>query len=294
MDETSRSVPPDDPQALREQNRRSWEAVVPAHFSHHADLAGFLRGGGRTVFPEELELLGDLQGATLLHLMCNTGQDTLSLALLGAHVTGVDISKEAIARAQTLAAQVGVAAQFEQADVYAWLATAAAEGRRFSHVFCSYGAVCWLNDLAAFAAGVAAVLAPGGRFVLLEFHPASNMFDSNWHLSRSYPAGGRMLPLHGIDDYVGASAGGLTPDGYAEGQCDFQNSEPCYLFQWGVGEVVTALATAGLHIEALREYPFCNGERPFAHMRELPGRRWAAPAGAPDVPLMYGVIARKA
>src|SRR3712207_8987623 len=44
-------------------------------------------------FPEERALLGDLKGKTLAHLQCNSGSDSLSLALLGAVVTGVDISR---------------------------------------------------------------------------------------------------------------------------------------------------------------------------------------------------------
>lgn len=278
---------------LREQNRRSWNAVVPAHYSHHRDLAAFLREGGLTVFPEERELLGELEGRTLVHLMCNTGQDTLSLARLGAEVTGVDISEAAIGIARRLAAAAGLAGHFEQMDVYEWLEKAARAGRRFDRVFCSYGAICWLPDLLGWARGVARVVAPGGRFALVEFHPVSNMFDRDYRLAASYPAGGELLPLHGVDDYVAASGQGLTPAGFAEGVRDFHNPEPCYLFRWGVGEVVTALAQVGLVIEALREYSYVNGERPFGVMREMGDRRLAAPEGVPSFPLMYGVAARR-
>lgn len=278
---------------LREQNRRSWNEVVPAHHSHHRDLAGFLRRGGLTIFPEERELLGDLRGRTLAHLMCNTGQDTLSLARLGARVTGVDISESAVDIARALAAASGIAGQFECMDVYDWLARASSAGRHFDRIFCSYGAICWLPDLAAWARDVAGVLGPGGRFVVIDFHPVSNMFDRTWRLAASYPAGGSILALHGVDDYVADSVGGLTPSGYLDGVRAFENAEPCYLFRWGVGEVVTALAGAGLAIEALREYPYVNGERPFEDMRELPGRRMAQPEGRPAIPLMYGVAARK-
>lgn len=276
---------------LREQNRRSWNAVVPAHYSHHHDLAGFLRGGGLTIFPEERELLGELPGRALAHLMCNTGQDTLSLASLGASVTGVDISEAAIERARRLAAETGLPARFVRMDVYDWLAATAAAGERFDRIFCSYGALCWLPDLAAWARGIAGALAPGGRFVLVEFHPASNMFDRRWQLAAPYPSGGAVLPLHGVDDYVGSSGDGLAPAGFAEGVRGFENPEPCYLFSWGVGEVVTALAQAGLRIELLREYAYVNGERPFDEMRELPGRRLAPPPGVPAIPLMYGIAA---
>ena len=126
-----------------EDNRRGWNLATEAHNSHKADQAAFLRAGGSTLFPEELEMLGDLAGRTLLHLQCNAGQDTLSLARRGATVTGVDISDTAIAFARQLAADSGIPATFERADVYDWLAEAASAGRQFDVVFSSYGFLCW-------------------------------------------------------------------------------------------------------------------------------------------------------
>ena len=82
---------------LHEANRLSWNAATQAHNSHKIDQAGFLRRGGSTLFAEELALLGDVRGLRIAHLQCNAGQDSLSLAALGALVTGVDISDEAIA-----------------------------------------------------------------------------------------------------------------------------------------------------------------------------------------------------
>jgi hypothetical protein len=75
---------------------------------------------------------------------------------------------------------------------------------------------------------------------------------------------------------------------------DFQNPYPAHEFQWGIGEVVTALLAAGLTLEALREYPYANGARLFHRMQELPGRRLAPPDGVPSLPLMYGIAARQA
>ena len=102
-----------------------------------------------------------------------------------------------------------------------------------------------------------------------------------------------MLLDEGVGDYVAESEGGLTPAGFVQGRRGFENPEPCHLFRWGLGEVVTALTGAGLSILALREYPYSNGERHFAGMRELSGRRMAPPKGVPAVPLMYGILATR-
>jgi len=279
---------------LREQNRLSWNAVVGAHDSHRGDLSRFFSEGGSTLFQEERDLLGELEGRSLVHLQCNSGGDSISLARLGAGVTGVDLSDEAVSSARDLAEKTGTLATFERADVYEWLEEASPEGRRFDIAFASYGVICWLPDLRRWAWGIAGILNPGGRFVLIDFHPAADIFDREWNHVRDYPYGGEPLLLEeGVGDYVAASDGGLTPAGFVEGVRDFQNPEDCYLFRWGLGEVVTALAEAGLRITALEEYRYANGERRFARMRELPGKRMVPPEHVPTVPLMYGIRAEK-
>jgi SAM-dependent methyltransferase len=277
---------------LREQNRLSWNAVVGAHDSHRGDLAGFLREGGNALFPEERALLGDLNGKTLAHLQCNSGGDSLSLALLGASVTGVDISDEAISSARQLSSKSGIPADFVRADVYDWLI--AQQESSFDVVYCSYGVVCWLPDLRTWAGGIASVLKPGGRFVIVDFHPVAMMFDEHWNHAHAYYCGGELLTDDaGVGDYVAEAEGGLTPAGFVEGVRDFDNPQRCHLFRWGLGEVITAVAGAGLRIAVLQEYPYSNGERHFARMRELLGRRMVTPESVPVVPLMYGIRARK-
>src|SRR5215210_2874097 len=279
---------------LREQNRLSWNAVAGAHDSHRGDLAEFLREGGSTLFPEERVLLGDLNGKSLAHLQCNSGGDSLSLALLGASVTGVDISDEAISSARQLSSKSGIPADFVRADVYDWLAATARKEPRFDVLYCSYGVVCWLPDLEEWAGGIASVLRPGGRFVILDFHPTAMMFDERWNHAHAYYSGGEPLAEDdGVGDYVAEAGGALTPAGFVEGVRDFDNPQRCHLFRWGLGEVVTAIAGAGLRIAVLKEYTYSNGERHFAGMRELSGRRMVPPERVPAMPLMYGVSACK-
>ncbi|HEX2203396.1 MAG TPA: class I SAM-dependent methyltransferase [Longimicrobium sp.] len=280
---------------LHEENRRSWNAATVAHNSHKGDQAAFFRAGGSTLHPEEREHLGDVAGLDVVHLQCNAGQDTLSLAALGARVTGVDISDEAVAFARRLAADAGIDAAFERADVYEWLARAGAEGRRFDIVFVSYGALCWLSDLGTWAAGVAGVLRPGGRLVVVEFHPLAAMYDERMVLRWPYSSAGRVLTMDdGVGDYVAFSGDGLTPGEFQEGVRDFRNPHRSHEFAWGVGEVVQAILGAGLALETLREYPYSNGWRPWEGMRAEPGtRRFFPPEGIPDLPLMYAVVARQ-
>ncbi len=304
-----------------EQNRRSWNLATRAHNSHKRDQAAFLRAGGSTLFPDELELLGvppaawpkehgpgdmpsgpaadpadgPLAGLDLVHLQCNAGQDTLSLARLGARVLGVDISDTAIADAGALAAGSGLPARFVRADVYDWLAAAAADpAERHDVVFSTYGALPWLSDLPTWAAGVAAVLRPGGRLVALEFHPFAFTFDEQFKPAFPYFArGGSVVTPTGIGDYVGASGPTLTPSGWLPGEVEFKNPEPCHEFPWTISGALDAVLRSGLALEQVREYPYTNGCKIFDAMRPLPGRRFELPEDAPSMPLMFGFVARK-
>jgi SAM-dependent methyltransferase len=279
---------------IHEINRRSWNAATVAHNRHKGDQAAFLRAGGTTLFPEEVELLGDLRGRSLVHLQCNAGQDTLCLARLGARATGVDISDEAVAFARRLSAEAGIAAEFERADVYAWLRDASEAGRRFDVAFSSYGVLAWLSDLRAWARGIADVLAPGGRFVLMEFHPVLGMFDPDLSLRHPYSSGGTPIPFaEGIGDYVGDSGDGLLPMVGERDVEGFHNPHPTYEVTWGLGEVMQALIDAGLAISTVREWPYSNGWKPFEQMQPESGRRWRLPDGVPAFPLMFGLVAHK-
>ena len=121
----------------------------------------------------------------LLHLQCHFGLDTLSWARLGAQVTGLDFSAPAIAAAQDLARRAGIPATFVQSDVYD--AVRALEGRRFEVVYTGLGALNWLPDVERWAELIVALLQPGGRLYLVEFHPFTHVFaDEDLQLEHSY------------------------------------------------------------------------------------------------------------
>ena len=278
---------------LHEENRLTWNEATVAHNSHKGDQAAFFRTGGSTLCPEERELLGDIQGLSVVHLQCNSGQDTLSLARLGATVTGVDISKTAIDFACSLSHDAGIPATFHRMDLYDWFEETQRSMQRFDLAFCSYGVICWLSDLGEWARGIAAILASGGRFVLIDYHPVARMFD--WDLERrsSYFTNGEPIIFRqGLGDYVALSGQGLPGMAYAQGVTHFKNPCPMYQFLWGMGEIVTALLSGGLTLTSLKEYPYCNNFNPFEGMYCF-GPRWYLPADQLSVPLMFSITARK-
>lgn len=282
------------PHELHEANRRSWNAATRVHNTHKGDQAAFFRQGGSTLHPEETRLLGELTGQRLIHLQCNAGQDTLSLAQHGAEVTGVDISDDAIAFATQLAADADIPATFLRSDLFDWLDAAAGDpSQRYDVAFASYGALCWLSDIRRWAQGAARILKSGGRLVVVEFHPVLQILeerDAGWVACWPYSSNGIAIAWpDGVDDYVAPA----FPESGDEPR--WINPHPCHEWEWGIADVLGAVLDAGLHIERFEEYFWCNGFKPFASMIEVSGRErcWKLPPTAPPLPLMYGFVARK-
>jgi SAM-dependent methyltransferase len=219
-----------------EKNRANWEARVPVHAaSDFYDLNAF-RAGASSLRAVDVAELGDVDGATLLHLQCHVGQDTLSWARLGAYVTGLDFSPAAITTARQLAADVGLAdrARFVDSDVYA--AVGALDGQRFDIVYTGLGALVWLPDLTRWAELVASCLREGGRLYLIEFHPLTHSLDDD----------GRTL----THDYFDTAADVCDcPVTYTDGPPLARTVS--VQWQHTLAEVITAVARAGLRLQFL-------------------------------------------
>ncbi len=160
----------------QEINRELWNAKTAVHLtSEFYDLPGFL-AGKNSLKPIELSMLGDVRGKDILHLQCHFGQDSLSLARLGANVTGVDISDVAIEKARHLAKLTDTNADFIQSDVLDFIGKL---DKRFDIVFATYGTIGWLHDIETWAQTVSHYLKPSGSLVFVEGHPVLWMMDED-------------------------------------------------------------------------------------------------------------------
>lgn len=207
---------------------------------HHVDSGFYAQeaflGGASSLKQIELDLLGNVTGSTVLHLQCHFGQDSLSLARMGASVTGADLSDKAIEKATALAAELKLDARFVCSDLYSLPAVL---DDRFDTVFTTYGVLGWLPDMRRWAAVVAHFLKPGGRLILVEFHPAVWMFDNDFtHIAYSY-FNKETIVEHESGTYADRSAPIQLPS-----------------VSWNhpLGDVLQALIDAGLRIDVFREY----------------------------------------
>jgi len=158
-------------------NRETWNKRCVVHFvSEFYAQESFLKGKS-SLQEIEVALLGDLKGKTILHLQCHFGQDSLSMAKMGATVTGVDFSEVAIKKAIAVSKELELAANFICCDIYQLPEYLIGS---FDVVFTSYGVIGWLPDIHQWAAIVGQYLKPGGRFIFVEFHPVVWMFDNDF------------------------------------------------------------------------------------------------------------------
>ncbi len=255
-------------------NRTLWDKKTAYHTdSGFYKMDDFLHGAS-SLNDIELPLLGDLTGKSLLHLQCHFGQDTLSLARMGAQVTGVDLSPEAISKARELNATLHLDAQFICANLYDLPGILQ---QQYDIVFTSYGTIVWLPDVDEWARVIAASLKPGGSFVFAETHPFALMYDDDFtELKYGYFNTGM------IEE---------TEQGtYADRSADI--SLKSMTWNHSVAEVLQALLNAGLTLDRFHEYDYLPFQC-FGNMTETAPGKFQVKGMEGRAPLAYALKAHK-
>ena len=153
-------------------NLDAWNQMARIHASSRGYRLAEFKAGQNVLKPIELREIGDVRGKSLLHMQCHFGLDTMSWARMGAKVTGVDFSDEAIKLARSISGELKIPARFVQSNIYD---APDVVHEQFDIVFTSYGALCWLPDITRWAEVAASFVKPGGFFYMAEFHPLTQM-----------------------------------------------------------------------------------------------------------------------
>ena len=228
----------------RTVNLANWESRVPLHTGPDGyDLAGFDDPEYLSpVVRYDLPRLGRLDGLDVVHLQCHIGTDTVSLARLGARSTvGLDFSPAALEAARALADRAGADVRFVETDAYDAVDALGAEC--VDVVYTGIGALCWLPDIRRWAEVVAGLLRPGGRFFMREGHPVL------WAMCDPRPD--KLLVLE--YPYFETSGTVFVEDETYSGEGKLAAPE-VVIFNHGLGEIFTALTSAGLSVTALEEH----------------------------------------
>jgi SAM-dependent methyltransferase len=265
-----------DARAMHAANRRAWDEAAERYEGWFAEAVELIRSGGSNLFGVEHDLLGDLRAGAgtgrAIHLQCAGGRDTLSLWTAGAReVIGIDFSSRMLELARRLSDAVEAPARWIEADVLE--APHEFDGTA-ELVYTGRGSLIWLHDLDAWARVVRRLLARDGRFVCFEGHPAEWLFDAD--------ADGHLIATD-YDYFGGVEASrGWAPEYIDRLSVPDGEQHWKYARAWTLGEIVTAVARAGLRIERLEEYP----------VDWWAGHRDLRPEDRGRIPLSFGLVAR--
>lgn len=229
-----------------------------------------------------------IQSLNILHLQCHIGTDTLCWPRLGAAGTwGLDFSPAALDHARDLADKAGVNITYVQGDARF---AADAPGLRarlatFDAIVTSAGTITWLPELTDWALSIERLLAPGGVFMIRDDHPIlSALAFSGTEVISDYKSGS--LSSYDMDvTYV------TDPDNEvaAKRLAHTKNHNWTHDLQ----EIVEALTSAGLSIEALKEDEVAEWQSLPMLEYHPEDETWRMPAGSPRIPLMFSIVARK-
>ena len=234
-----------------EANKNLWNKRTVIHKdSSFYDVDGF-KAGKNVLTAIELKEIGDVQGKKMLHLQCHFGLDSLNWARLGADVTGIDLSDEAIEVARNLNDELGMNAKFICCNVYD-LHPQNIESAKvspfggdlegaFDIVFTSYGVIGWLPDLDQWAKIISYYLKPGGTFYMAEFHPVIWMFDDDFK---------EIKYCYENREVIETESQGTYTDRHA----DIKVKE--YGWNHSISEVLNALINHGMKIDSFNEYMY--------------------------------------
>jgi len=221
-----------------EINKTLWNERAEKHLkSDFYDVESFLNGRS-SLNDIELNLLGDVTNKNILHVQCHFGQDTLSLARLGAKVTGTDFSVTGLTYAKELAAKLNIEVKFILSNT---LELNKRVDEKFDIVFASYGVIGWHPDLKPFIQQIHRRLKPGGRFILVEFHPVLWMFDDDY---RSI-------------DFSYFNQGAIEEEFYGS-YADKNSDHLCTSISWNhsLSELFSSMMDCGMQIEHFAEYDY--------------------------------------
>jgi len=282
---------------MLERLRGGGLAVTEIELEELREGAGRARRADDPAEPGTGERLGDhehdlLAGLDVLHLQCHVGTDTLSLARLGARVTGVDFSETALEQARALADELHLEARFIHSSIEELAsrmkgADADLAGLAGGHdvVFTSWGTTTWLSDLGAWAEAITLALRPGGRLHVIDGHPALSTIgdgpakDGTLQLEHPYFSSGGPIRFDDAGSYAD-----LELETRANATVEFPHA---------LEEILGALLARGLVLESFREHRRVPWPA-LACCTEDPPGTWSLPEPLfHRLPLAYSLRARK-
>jgi 2-polyprenyl-3-methyl-5-hydroxy-6-metoxy-1,4-benzoquinol methylase len=253
-----------------EVNKKTWNEKVEHHVgSDFYDVDSFLNGKN-SLNDIECSLLGDVTGKSILHLQCHFGQDSLSLQRMGASVTGVDFSEEAIKNAIEFNHKMALDAKFICSDIYS---LEQKHENKYDIIFTSYCTIGWLPDIDKWASVVRHFLKDDGMFVMADFHPVVWMYDNDFtHVQ---------YPYFKSEAIVEEESGT-----YADKEAGLNTSS--ITWNHGLAEIFAAFKKAGLYVDEFREHDY-SPYNCFNGMEEYEKGKYRIKVFGNKIPMVYSL-----
>lgn len=226
--------------AIHEANRKGWDAIS-ASWQARVEAAGLWRRCPEqpmlALHEREMAWLAGVADKDVCVLGSGDNLVVFALAGMGARVTSVDISQEQLWTAGRRARELGLEVRFVQADVTD-LETLGSES--FDVVYTGGHVAVWVSDLRRYYAEAARILAPGGLFLVNEYHPFRRIWK--WGADRLELDAGYFergpFEYDRAEDVPGAEAGSLLS----------------YEHRWTVSDYVSAMLGTGCRLLAVEEF----------------------------------------
>ncbi|MFC7529694.1 class I SAM-dependent methyltransferase [Actinoplanes sp. GCM10030250] len=241
-------------------NRAAWEAASEKYVREYEDMLT-VAAEGSSLIDLERRLLHDVlkDRPAVVHWQSGNATDDAALLQAGAKsVIGVDFSEVAAHAAQRRADALGIPCRY----IVAALPGAPLANGCADLVYTGKGGFIWMPDVDLWARDIARLLRPSGHLFIYDEHPAAPL----WSWDEDEP---RIRP-----DRSYFAAGHINDSFPAGGAVQRQAT---------LGEVVTAVASAGLEIVRLEEYA-----EPFWRMGGVSAAAWEG-----RLPNAFALLARR-
>ncbi len=281
LDKIPKNVELVDNAQLSNINRDFWDERALLHKNSKFYDTSALIDGRLTLMDYEKKELGDVKSKEIIHLQCHIATESISLAKLGAKVTAVDYSQTSIKVAKKLAEQSNVDIDFICSNVYDILETI--NNKKYDIVYVNIGALIFLQNLDKWAFIVKKLLKKNGFLYLNELHPVSatlsdyepkiifDYFDTSpkiWHENGSY--------ADGIEERVNVKT----------------THNDLTVWNWTLGDIISAISKEGLKIEFLHEHPKHVDKR-FYYLEQDENKLWQPPDEMPKFPATFSLKAQR-
>lgn len=242
------------------RNRAIWEMASQKYIREYDEHLERARAQS-SLDSCEREILGPLLASApvVVHLQSGNGLDDTDLVAAGGRrVDSVDYSQTAVTAAQSRAHELSAPCRY----VIGLVPATPFRDQCADLVYTGKGALIWMQDITAWAAEVARLLRPGGHLFVYDQHPMVPLWTwetdvTNIRTDRSY---------FGRSYHNDSFPGGDATE-----------------WQWTLGQIVTAVAGAGLEVHHLAEYP-----EPFWRFGDTDAAAWRG-----QLPNTFSLLAQR-